>query len=268
MESTIQPVPFAQLTHGGLTVVNPAWRAVPGLKHGITTRAALPDHGKADLFQVVFRARDIGALPLAVTLGGDQVHEDHVVTVTEPLHSSTRPPDFRYDAGLAAGEFPATDALVTTLEGALLVIQTADCLPIFLIDPTTHTLGLAHCGWRGLRVNLTAKVVDAMRIAGAQLSQMQAWLGPCIRAERYEVGAELAQEFRTAFPEAGASPNGTHLDLPAIARWQLQQAGLAPEHVFDSGECTNAQVERYHSYRAQGPDAGRMLSFIGFFDQA
>jgi copper oxidase (laccase) domain-containing protein len=82
--------------------------------------------------------------------------------------------------------------------------------------------------------------------------------------ERYEVGEELVDEFRAAFPDAPASPDGTHLDLPAIASWQLEQAGLNPKRIFNSGECTRSQLDRYHSFRGEAEHAGRILSFIGF----
>src|SRR5207247_2608826 len=102
------------------------------LTHGTTTRAALPEAGKADFFDVITRARRAGALPVALTYGGDQVHEDRVAIIREALSQPCEhPTGLKFDPALQAGEFPATDALVTSAAGVLLVIQTADCLPIF-----------------------------------------------------------------------------------------------------------------------------------------
>lgn len=253
----------AQLSQDGLTVYCPCWTNIPGLLHGITTRAAMPQRGKDDFFNSLERARLAGAIPRVLTVGADQVHEAHVEAICEPLDTRHQVDGLRCREDLQACEFPATDALVTTLPGLLLVIQTADCLPVFMVDAENQVLGLAHCGWRGLRQGLASELARVMISSGAQTESLQVWLGPCISPERYEVGQDLVREFAAAFPGAQVSPNGTHLDLPAVARWQLRQAGLSDENVVGSGECTLGQIDRYHSYRGEAGAAGRMFSFIG-----
>lgn len=258
------PASLAQLNPAGLTVACPAWECRDGLLHGVTTRQALPLPGKSDLFTAVLAARAVGALPRTLTLGADQVHGDRLAAVVEPIETRRRPDGLRCDGEHEICEFPATDALLTTLPGVLLVIQTADCLPVFIADPAARVAGLAHCGWRGMRLGLAGTLAREMAAQGAALATMEAWLGPAICAEHYEVGPELVHDFQEAFPGAPVSADGTRLDLAATARWQLERAGLAPHRIYDSGECTLGQTARYHSYRGQGAQAGRMLSFIGF----
>ena len=253
-----------RISHDRLKVEHPAWDSVPGLVHGVTTRAALPEPGKADFFTVIARARAAGVLPERWTVGADQVHGAAVAAIDRPLDDSLRPAGYRCDEALRACEFPRTDALVTSLPGLLLVIQTADCLPIFLVDADRRVAALAHCGWRGRRGRRRRSPAARAFALGARPRSLQAWLGPCICAENYEVSAAIAEDFAAAFPGAPAAADGRHLDLPAIARWQLLQAGLAPESIIDSGECTLGRPDRYHSYRGAGDEAGRMLSFIGF----
>lgn len=258
------PAPLAQLGPAGLAVTCPAWQRLPGLIHGVTTRRALPQPGKSNLFDAVHAARAADVLPTALTLGADQVHGDRLAAVIEPIELKRRPDGLRCDAAHEICEFAATDALLTTLPGVLLVIQTADCLPVFIADPAARVAGLAHCGWRGLRSGLAGKLAREMTAQSASPAAMEAWLGPAICVEHYEVGPELVRDFQEAFPGAPVSPNGTHLDLAATARWQLERAGLAPGRIHDSGECTLGQPDRYHSYRGEGAQAGRLLSFIGF----
>lgn len=258
------PETLAQLNEDGLTVSCPAWGRIEGLIHGVTTRLALPEAGKGDFFEVILRARKARALPYALTIGADQVHGDHVESLIEPIEYRNQPHGLRCDNDHQVCEFAATDALVTTLPGVLLVIQTADCLPVFMVDPAAQVVGLAHCGWRGLRAGLAGKMVNEMVTQGASLETLEAWLGPAICVEHYEVGPELVKDFANAFGGAHLSPNGTHLDLPAVARWQLELAGMPPASIRESGECTLGQQERYHSYRGAGAGAGRMLSFIGY----
>ena len=256
--------PLAEVRGDGLAVFCPAWAGLAGLTHGATTRAALPQQGKDDFFTTIQRAREARAIPRVLTFGADQVHEAHVEIINEPFDNRKHQPGLRCEPGLEACEFPATDALITTLPGVLIVIQTADCLPIFMIDRVNQIAGLAHCGWRGLRQGLAGKMAREMIAQGTRARDLEAWLGPCIQAPRYEVGTALVEDFRGAFPGAEVSPNDTHLDLPAVARWQLERAGIGEDRIFDSGECTLGQSDRYHSYRGEGGEAGRILSFIGF----
>ncbi len=253
-----------QIDEGGLMVRSARWAAQPGLIHGVTTRAALPRDGKSDLFDAVREARSVGAIPDRLTLGADQVHGDFVAMINEPIDAGNRPEGFRWNERLRVGEYPAADALVTTIPGLLLVIQTADCLPVFAVDRERGVAGLAHCGWRGLRAGLAATLIHRMAVLGARPGSIEAWLGPCIRPQRYEVSAELVEEFQRAFPAAPVAIDERHLDMAALADWQLRQAGVAAGQIADSGECTLGEADRYHSYRGRGPNAGRLLSVLGF----
>ncbi len=248
-----------------LTVSCADWAEVPGLVHGTTTRLALPEPGKLDFFDAVERARGVGAVPEWPAVGADQVHGAHLEVIAEL--DGLRARGVRRNEGADAYEFPETDALIALAPGVLLVIQTADCLPVLLVDAERRRVGLAHCGWRGLLAGLAEKTARAMIEAGSRPAALRAWLGPCAGAARYEVGCELVDRFRRAFAEidpAVISSEGTHLDLAAIARERLIGAGVEAGNILASGECTLTDRARYHSYRAEGERAGRMLSFIGF----
>src|SRR5256885_2867143 len=41
------------------------------------------------------------------------------------------------------------DASVTKTAGLLLAVQTADCVPILLVDPKNRAVAAVHCGWGG-----------------------------------------------------------------------------------------------------------------------
>ena len=47
-------------------------------------------------------------------------------------------------------------------------------------------------------------------------------------------------------------------------RRQLLSAGLRSAAIHQLAECTYCIPGRYHSYRRDGPGAGRMISFVGF----
>ena len=41
------------------------------------------------------------------------------------------------------------DALITNVKEVPLLILTADCVPVVMIDPVNRAIGVAHAGWRG-----------------------------------------------------------------------------------------------------------------------
>ncbi len=161
------------------------------------------------------------------------------------------------------------DALVTRTPGLLLVIRTADCLPVLLVDPDRRVVAAVHCGWRGTLQGVLAKTVKGMTARyGCDAGRLLAGFGPCIGAGCYEVGEDV----RGRFIEAGfaarlfrAVPGrpGKHLfDLAGANRRQLRAAGVDERNIFAAGVCTHCDP-RYPSYRRDPRRAGRLLSFVG-----
>jgi hypothetical protein len=68
------------------------------------------------------------------------------------------------------------------------------------------------------------------------------------------VGEEVAREF-------GLTSAG-RIDLAAANRQQLIAAGVAAERIETAAACTFCDAQRFHSWRRDGPRAGRMISYI------
>jgi YfiH family protein len=162
-------------------------------------------------------------------------------------------------------EPPEADAAVAANPGELLGIQTADCLPVLLVDPVRRQVAAVHAGWRGTAKGVTREAVRALEARGSQPGELIAAVGPGIGGCCYEVGDEL----RAAFGAPGAEffrpgPNGRpHLDVRAANVRQLEAAGVPPEAIHHLPECTFC-TPGYHSFRRDGRGTGRMISFVGF----
>jgi hypothetical protein len=161
---------------------------------------------------------------------------------------------------------PEGDAALAREPGVLLAIETADCLPILLVDPARRQVAAAHAGWRGTAARVAELALSALRAAGSQPGDVIAALGPSIGACCYEVGDELRDAFG---PNGGRffhpGPRGrAHLDLRAANRAQLEAAGLLPHQIVDVADCTCCRPDLYYSYRRDGAGAGRMISFVGY----
>ncbi|MEM6287451.1 MAG: polyphenol oxidase family protein [Bacteroidota bacterium] len=205
---------------------------------GVTTRAFAPPEEPLD----ATRARLGAEVGMAVASVG-QVHEARVAVVTE------------------AGHVPAHDGLVTAETGLLLTVVAADCGLVVLADPKAGVTGACHSGWRGTVAGIVGETVGAMRRLGAEPVRMRAYLGPCISAEAFEVGEEVAARFPEAAVVRRPEWPRPHVDLKAEVARQLAEAGVGQVEV-DAG-CTVAGNARFYSYRVEAGAAGRILGFVG-----
>jgi YfiH family protein len=181
------------------------------------------------------------------------------------------------------------DASITNRPNLLLAIQTADCVPILLVDPKKHAIAAIHAGWRGTLARIAAKTIGKMQMHFATNPRdLLAAIGPSIGPCCYDVGTEVATQFLSQFPDAptyfdefrtGDEPNpiqwlnmmppghqpppkGVLLDLRKANRSQLLSAGLRPQNIHTIDLCTACHPELLFSYRKQGPASGRLMSVI------
>ncbi len=162
-----------------------------------------------------------------------------------------------------AGLYRGYDAMVTRRPGLLLCISAADCAAVLLADAEARVVGACHAGWRGAVARVVVGTVAAMARLGAEPSRVRAYVSPCISAEHFEVGPEVAREFDSAFVRCWSGKEKPHVDLKAAIVAQLEEGGVAPGRVEVSPHCTVAEVETFFSHRAEKGPTGRMMGFIG-----
>ncbi|MEO8052831.1 MAG: peptidoglycan editing factor PgeF [Acidobacteriota bacterium] len=147
------------------------------------------------------------------------------------------------------------DALVTSLPTLPVSVRTADCYPILLADDRNRAVAAVHAGWRGTAARIVIGTLEEMRrLYGTEAADVYAAVGPGIGGCCYEVGFEVAQQF--GLKQAGV------VDLAAINRGQLLDAGVPETHIDVLGGCTKCDAHLYHSYRRDHSGAGRMVSYI------
>ena len=157
------------------------------------------------------------------------------------------------------------DALIVDEPGKSIGVRTADCVPILLLDSKKRAVGAVHAGWRGTAAEIVKRSLESMSAAfDTAAGDVYAAIGPCVRSCCYEVGSDVASRFTAWFPEWGeANRAKRHLDLGEANRRQILAAGIAEEHVFDSGFCTSCQGDTFFSYRREPDNPGRMIAAIG-----
>ena len=169
----------------------------------------------------------------------------------------------RLQADEAVQAEPEADAAVTSEAGVVVAILTADCLPVLFAARDGGEVGGAHAGWRGLADGVLEATVAAMRTPA---SGLQAWLGPAAGPAEYEVGVDVYDAFVSRDWACGSAfastrPHHWRVDLYALARRRLLQAGLNADAIHGGGLSTIAEPARFFSHR-RDRRTGRMASLV------
>ena len=168
-------------------------------------------------------------------------------------------------------DLPEADIIVSDDESVAVGVRVADCAPVLIGDRVRGVVGAAHAGWRGTVQRAAAAAVHAMtEELGSRPADLVAAIGPCLGPCCGEVGPEVVETFRAAghgsraidrWFTTGASGR-PYLDLWRANRDQLEDSGVLPENIHVAGLCTKTHASHLHSYRVQGPGAGRMVGVI------
>jgi YfiH family protein len=157
------------------------------------------------------------------------------------------------------------DASVSSEDGGVCAVLTADCLPLLICNRSGTRVAAIHAGWRGLLAGVIETTLAEFAEDGTELL---AWLGPAIGPSAFEVGSEVRDAFvacnavdQAAF--VANRPGHWLADIYALARSRLRGAGLG--FVGGGDYCTVSEPERFFSYRRDGV-TGRMAALIWIDD--
>jgi polyphenol oxidase len=231
---------------------------IPGVVHGITTRAGGVSQGRCASLNVSYSVGDAAdnvdenLRRVAETLGtrrealfaAYQVH-GREVSVVDPDTPGR----------------PTCDVLVTQSPERTLMLRFADCTPVLLADLRRGAVAAVHAGWRGSAVRAAAAAVQALReVFGSDPRDIAAGIGPAIGPCCYTVGDDV----REAFSDRPHLFSDGKLDLWEANRQALVEAGVPAENIEVAGICTRCESERFFSHRANhGQPAGRFAALIG-----
>ena len=282
-------VPWRLHKEGDLEVVQlDPFRRLPWLVHGFSTRSGgvseLPGERILNLSFTEWDTRENveeNRRRLQRAIGADKF----TLVAMKQIHS-----DAIHVFRAASRHVCSGDASVTSQPRLLLAAQTADCVPILLVDPKHRAVAAIHAGWRGTLARITEKTVGRMQLEFSSSPQdLLAAIGPSIGPCCYEVGADFVPKFTAQFADAGEyfdeprsgeepnplqwlnmappghqpPPKPVHLDLRKANRSQLLAAGLRTQSIFESNLCTGCRTDLFFSYRKEGVRSGRLLSVIG-----
>jgi YfiH family protein len=270
--------------------------SIPWLVHGFSTRqggfsksyggnALNLGYTKHDSHPAVERNRAAFLQALGAT---GRNRKPWPVVILRQVHS-----DLIFCITTAPAQHLVGDGVVTAKPGILLAIQTADCLPVILVDIERRAVGVFHAGWRGTVKRIVEKGVGEMRRCfGSSPNNIRAAIGPGIHNCCYEVGDEVRDQFESQFeyasdlfhevkesdpirerypllfltaraPGHSELPRKLFLDLVEANRRQLLDAGVTSKNIIASPLCTSCRTDVLFSHRAEKGVTGRMMGVVG-----
>ena len=182
------------------------------------------------------------------------------------------------------------DAMFTYEKNILLVVRTADCLPLFIHlknnENKKEVVGVVHAGWKGLKKEIISKTLDCM-LESFQLTyqylpslEINILIGPNAGNTKYEVGTEFKNYF-SAYPKSIIENEKAKLflDMVYIAKMEIKNGLIkyAKNHDYKLSNleaclnindknslCTLKNNKVFYSHRMG--DFGRNLNIIGLLE--
>jgi hypothetical protein len=140
------------------------------------------------------------------------------------------------------------------------MVKTADCQPVLLAHESGRFVAGLHVGWRGNKINFPAGGVRVFcEHYGLRPEELFAVRGPSLGPEQAEF-VNFAQDFGPGF-EPWYRPETRTMDLWALTRHQLVQAGLRPDRVHGLELCTRTREREFFSYR-RDKTTGRQAGIV------
>lgn len=251
-----------------------------GIKHGFSTRLGGVSEGVFSTMNLGFnrgdsyenvrenyrriaKALDINYENMCFTR---QTHTTNVVIVDKSSAGN---------GIVTPNKFNDVDGLITNELDLPLVTFHADCVPVFFYDPVKKVVALSHSGWRGTVGKISKVTVEKMTANfGTDPKDVICGIGPSICKDCYEVSADVAEAFKSAFkaPDVDRilrqsifNPDDKDkymLDLREACKIALLEAGVKEEHIEVTDYCTRCNPELFYSHRVMGTDRGSQAAFI------
>ena len=242
------------------SLIRPAiFKAFPQVTAGISTRqggVSQPPFASLNLSNIgpdSEVSRNENRRRFCATLGfsPDDLVRSVQVHGTEILHATT------------GGLYDGYDAMITQQPQLLLAASVADCTPILVYDRQTHAVAAVHAGWKGTVAHILSKTLLQMQENyGTKGRDCYAYIGPCIGADYFEVGEEVAAQFEAPFKNWNSTKNKFFVDLKMANAAQLRAFGLPAQQIETTHYCTVQHNAHFFSYRQEQGSTGRMLAAI------
>ena len=180
------------------------------------------------------------------------------IAFTDQVHSGNA----AYAVG--PGILNQTDALITDKENLFLVIQTADCFPVFLYDRKKRAIAAIHAGWQGVLNKIIENTIEKMvRIFDSNPPDIIAAVGPGLQKECFEIRQDLFSRLDQTYLIRHPDNEKRLFDLKNMIQDKLVNQGVKTDNINTTEICTKCDQSNFYSFRRDKNVSGRMFGLIG-----
>ena len=233
---------------------------LPRLRHGVFLRAGGVSSGPFDSLNT---GRDVGDQEASVCDNMsriDKIVEDCSGRKVRRVHGTGVHGKRIVEVHLGSEiEIANCDGLLTKQTGVALMMRHADCQVALMYDPKLHCAANIHSGWRGNVLNIYKEAVHLMKDCfGSDPANLLVGISPSLGPDHAEF-----IHFREMLPKDfwPFQIRPAYFDFWAIAKYQLQSAGVLPHHIEIASLCTYSNPRDFFSYRRDSI-TGRHSSYI------
>ena len=199
----------------------------------------------------------------------NQNHTDILKIVNKKVN--TDQPDF------SLTEEGIEDGLITNKKNFMLATTNADCILLLFFDPNKKVIANTHSGWKGTLQRISVKTIQKMiKEFGSNPQDIICCICPSIRKCHFEVEKDVKDMFQNEFQdlenakfidiedekkektinladfiEEKIENTKWNIDTVLINKIILQNEGLKPDNIIDSGICSECNSDIIHSYRIE-----------------
>ena len=160
------------------------------------------------------------------------------------------------------------DGIILKKRNCLVMIKTADCVPLTFWENTSQLGGIIHVGWRGLHQKIESKLLQVLDEIRVHKENLKFYIGPSIEQKCYPVGSEIYELFNNYSFRNQVFQRKTrgefHLDLKNALTLSLISSGIKYDQIFNSNICNFCESERFPSYRRGDRSGKRIYNFLLF----
>lgn len=196
----------------------------------------------------------------------NQEHTDNIKIIKEKINKEFM--------DINSEEYQDTDGMITNKQNLTLSTTNADCILLLFFDPVTKTIANVHSGWKGTLQRISVKTIEKMQKEfNCKSENIICCICPSIRKCHFEVDKDVKEMFEKEFEDLQISKSidimerqknkeKWNIDTVLINKIMLEQKGLKPENIIDSGICSVCNSDLIHSYRVEKQGYGLNTALI------
>ena len=251
---------------------------------GIDVNFRTAINGKADVSNTQYKLAKKSYKNICEAIGSKyinvvkprQFHTSNVKIVRSKINVLA--PDFNLK------KYKETDGLITKRRKIVLSTTNADCILFLLFDPVKKVIANVHSGWKGTLNKIVVQAIEKMvKKFGCNPKDIICCICPSIRKCHFEVSQDVKDMFQKEFSYLDGNiyvddqgnkvvlklndiieskEEKWNIDTVLINKVVMQNMGLVPENIIDSGICSLCNSNLIHSYRNEKEGFGLETALI------